>query len=152
MTRFSLLNSPLLLGFDQFERRLESIAKTSAEGYPPYNIEQIGGDQLRISIAVAGFPLEDLEIDLVDSELIIKGHKQEQDKRTFIHRGIANRQFKRTFILAEGIKVVSALLDGGLLHINLRQPKPEKVVKNIKITLANPSIDNETINISPKEE
>ena len=81
MTRISLLNSPLLLGFDQFERRLESIAKTSAEGYPPYNIEQIGSDQLRISIAVAGFPLRDLEIDLVDSQLIIKGHKQEEDER-----------------------------------------------------------------------
>ena len=117
-----------------------------------YNIEQIGSDQLRISIAVAGFPLRDLEIDLVDSQLIIKGHKQEEDERVFIHRGIANRQFKRTFILAEGIKVVSALLDGGLLHINLKQPKPEQVVKNIKITLASPSIDNENINISPKEE
>jgi len=134
MTRVSVFNSPLLLGFDHFERVLDRVSKTSAEGYPPYNIEQVGQDRLRITLAVAGFSSEDLSVGVEDNQLVIRGRQAEDDSgRTFIYRGIAARQFQRSFVLAEGIEVDSANLDNGLLHIDLRRPLPESRVRSIPI-------------------
>jgi len=134
MSRLSLLNSPLLLGFDEFERTLERIAKSSADGYPPYNIEQIGDDRLRITLAVAGFDMNDLDIQIEDNQLLIRG-KQADDgvERVYLHRGIATRQFQRSFVLAEGIEVAGATLDNGLLHVELVRPKPQKNVRSVRI-------------------
>ena len=126
MTRVSVFNSPLLLGFDHFERVLDRISKTSPEGYPPYNIEQIGEDGLRITLAVAGFSSDDLAVAIEDNQLVIRGRQAEEDaSRTFIHRGIAARQFQRSFVLAEGIEAINASLDSGLLHIDLVREVPE---------------------------
>ncbi len=134
MTRVSVFNSPLLLGFDHFERVLDRISKTSPEGYPPYNIEQIGEDRLRITLAVAGFGEDDLAVSVEDNQLVIRGRQGEEDSnRVFLHRGIAARQFQRSFVLAEGIDVVGANLDNGLLHVDLRRPLPESQVRNIPI-------------------
>jgi len=132
-TRLSLFNSPLLLGFDQFERTLDRIAKSSAEGYPPYNIEQIGDDGLRITLAVAGFATEDLSVQIEDNQLVIRGRQQDDKERIYLHRGIAARQFQRSFVLAEGIEVVGCSLDNGLLNIDLKRPMPEPKVRTIKI-------------------
>lgn len=134
MSRLSLLNSPLLLGFDEFERTLERIAKSSADGYPPYNIEQIGDNRLRITLAVAGFDMGDLDIQIEDNQLLIRG-KQADDgvERVYLHRGIATRQFQRSFVLAEGIEVAGATLDNGLLHVELVRPKPQKNVRSVRI-------------------
>lgn len=134
MSRLSLLNSPLLLGFDEFERTLERIAKSSADGYPPYNIEQIGENRLRITLAVAGFDMNDLDIQIEDNQLLIRG-KQADDgvERVYLHRGIATRQFQRSFVLAEGIEVAGATLDNGLLHVELMRPKPQKNVRSVRI-------------------
>lgn len=122
MSRLSLFSSPLLLGFDHFERVLDRATKASAEGYPPYNIEQIGDHKLRITLAVAGFAMDDLAVSIEDNQLIIRGHRAEDDaERVFLHRGIAARQFQRTFVLAEGIEVKGAYLDSGLLHIDLER-------------------------------
>jgi len=137
MTRVSVFNSPLLLGFDHFERVLDRVSKTAAEGYPPYNIEQVGEDRLRITLAVAGFTSEDLSVAIEDNQLLIRGRQAEDDSgRTFIYRGIAARQFQRAFVLAEGIEVNSANLDNGLLHIDLRRPLPETRVRSIPIGTA----------------
>lgn len=134
MTRVSVFNSPLLLGFDHFERVLDRISKTSPEGYPPYNIEQIGEDRLRITLAVAGFSSDDLSVSIEDNQLVIRGRQAEEDEnRTFVHRGIAARQFQRAFVLAEGIEVRGAWLDNGLLHVDLARPQPESRVKTIQI-------------------
>jgi HSP20 family molecular chaperone IbpA len=133
MTRLSLFNSPLLLGFDHFERTLDRISKQSAEGYPPYNIEQIGEDRLRITLAVAGFALEELEIQLEANQLTVRGRQQEEAGRVFLHRGIAARQFQRSFVLAEGVEVTGASLDNGLLNIELRRPPVESAVRQIAI-------------------
>ena len=132
-TRLSLFNSPLLLGFDQFERTLDRIAKNSAEGYPPYNIEQIGEDGLRITLAVAGFTSEDLSVQTEDNQLVIRGRQTDDRSRIYLHRGIAARQFQRSFVLAEGIEVIGASLDNGLLNVDLRRPMPEPEVRTIKI-------------------
>lgn len=134
MTRLSAFNSPLLLGFDHFERVLDRISKTSAEGYPPYNIEQMGDEGLRITLAVAGFSMDDLQVSIEDNQLIIRGRQGEDDSgRIFLHRGIAARQFQRSFVLAEGIEVRGATLDNGLLHIDLMRPQPEVRVRSIRI-------------------
>jgi len=135
MTRLSLFNSPLLLGFDHFERTLDRVSKMSAEGYPPYNIEQIDEERLRITLAVAGFSDEDLSIRLEGNQLIVRGRQQEggDADRVFIHRGIATRQFQRSFVLADGIEVVGAELDNGLLNIDLRRPLAEELVRSIEI-------------------
>jgi len=134
MTRVSVFNSPLLLGFDHFERVLDRVAKSSAEGYPPYNIEQIGEDKLRITLAVAGFASADLAVATEDNQLVIRGRQGEDDpSRVYLYRGIAARQFQRAFVLAEGIEVTGARLDHGLLHIDLRRPLPENRVRNIPI-------------------
>lgn len=133
MSRVSLLNSPLLLGFDQFERTLEQLAKAPAEGYPPYNIERIGEDMLRITLAVAGFTQDDLDITLEDNQLTVSGRQRDDDSRVYLHRGIAARQFRRNFVLADGIEVTGAVLDSGLLHVDLRQPKPQRNIRKIEI-------------------
>ena len=133
MTRLSLFNSPLLLGFDQFERTIERIAKASADGYPPYNIERLGEDQLRITLAVAGFGIDDLEILLEDNQLTIRGKQTETGERVYLHRGIAARQFQRSFVIAEGIDVAGAVLDKGLLHVDLNRPPPRNNARVIDI-------------------
>jgi len=133
MTRLSLFNNPLLLGFDQFERTLDRIAKSSAEGYPPYNIEQTGENGLRITLAVAGFGLDDLSIQIEDNQLVIRGKQADDGSRVYLHRGIAARQFIRSFVLAEGIDVTGASLDNGLLHIDLVRPTVEARVRKVEI-------------------
>jgi len=133
MTRVSLFSSPLLLGFDHMERMIERAAKSGAEGYPPYNIEQIGEDGLRITLAVAGFSMADLAITLEDNQLVIRGRQSEDKDRIFLHRGIAARQFQRAFVLAESIQVTGAQLSNGLLHIDLVRPKPQPQVRTIQI-------------------
>jgi len=138
MSRNSLLNSPLLLGFDQIEQVLDRVAKASGDGYPPYNIEQLNaangeGDLLRITLAVAGFTRDQLDIKLEDNQLIVAG-KQEDDKaRTYLHRGIAARQFQRSFVLADGIEVKGADLKNGLLSIDLTRPESEHLVQRVEI-------------------
>ncbi|HEX9569740.1 MAG TPA: Hsp20 family protein [Rhodospirillales bacterium] len=135
MTRMSVFNSPLLLGFDHFERMLDRASKASAEGYPPYNIEQVGDNKLRITLAVAGFSMDDLAVSVEDNQLVIRGRQQteEDDTRVFLHRGIAARQFQRSFVLAEGIEVKGASLDNGLLAIELDRIVPEPQVRTIEI-------------------
>ncbi|MBT3764237.1 MAG: Hsp20 family protein, partial [Rhodospirillales bacterium] len=115
MPRFSGFNSPLMLGFDHFERMLDQASKMSAEGYPPYNIEQVGEHSLRITLAVAGFSMDDLSVSVEDNQLVIRGHNNDDDSdRIFLHRGIAARQFQRSFVLAEGIEITVATMDNGL--------------------------------------
>ena len=112
--------SPLFLGFDHLEQMLERASKTSSDGYPPYNIEQTGPSGLRITLAVAGFTMDDLQITQEDNQLVIRGRQNDDSQgRVFLHRGIAARQFQRAFVLAEGIEVKGAWLDNGLLHIDL---------------------------------
>jgi HSP20 family molecular chaperone IbpA len=128
-------NSPLMLGFDHLERLLDQVSKSSGEGYPPYNIEQIGDDGLRITLAVAGFGIDDLSVSLESDQLVIRGKKKEDDRsRVFLHRGIATRQFQKSFVIAEGIEIVGASLDGGLLSIDLRRERSETPVRTIKIS------------------
>jgi HSP20 family molecular chaperone IbpA len=140
MTRIPPFSSPLLVGFDALEKKLERIAK-SGDSYPPYNIERIAtprddaGDTLRITLAVAGFAEDDLEVLLEESQLIVRGRQQDDDgERDFLHRGIAARQFSRVFMLADGMRVISASLKNGLLSIDLDRPQPERLVKRINIT------------------
>ena len=133
MSRMSAFNSPFLLGFDQLEQVLDNVTKNAGEGYPPYNIEQIGLDSLRITLAVAGFTETDLSIELEDNQLLIRGRQTDDTDRVYLHRGIAARQFQRSFVLAEGIEIVGAELDNGLLHVDLVRPEPESRVQKIKI-------------------
>lgn len=154
MTRVPMFNSPLLLGFDHFERVLDRVAKTQAEGYPPYNIEQLDEHKLRITLAVAGFSEEDISATTEDNQLVIRGrHQGDDSNRVFLHRGIAARQFQRSFVLAEGIEVTGAHMDNGLLHINLERPVPEPVVREIKIQRGSPKKSTDaarTIDVSPE--
>jgi HSP20 family molecular chaperone IbpA len=133
MARLSLFNSPLLLGFDHFERALDRVSKVSSDGYPPYNIEQIGDNSLRITLAVAGFAMSDLKLTVEDNQLVVRGKQTDDDNRVYLHRGIAARQFQRSFVLAEGIEVSGAWLDNGLLHIGLTRPQVETRVRTIEI-------------------
>lgn len=133
-TRLSLFDSPLFLGFDQFERTLDRIKKTAHEGYPPYNIEQVGPDGLRITLAVAGFAMSDLDIQIEHNQLTIRGKQGEDESKVFLHRGIAARQFQRTFVLADGIEILGASLDNGLLHIDMKRIEPESTARKIEIT------------------
>src|SRR5665213_1395697 len=137
MTRFSAFSSPLLLGFDEIERALDRLSK-AGDGYPPYNIERLGpsGEKtegLRITLAVAGFSDEDLEVTVEENELVVRGRQKEEPARQYLHRGIAARQFQKTFVLAEGIEVVGADLKDGLLSIDLARPQAEKVARQIVI-------------------
>jgi HSP20 family molecular chaperone IbpA len=141
------------LGFDQFERTLDRISKNSAEGYPPYNIEQIGEDGLRITLAVAGFTMDDLTVQTEDNQLVIRGRQVDDKSRIYLHRGIAARQFQRSFVLAEGIEVVGAMLDNGLLHVDLKRPIPEPKVRTIAIQqpAGGPDgTDARTIDVTPE--
>jgi HSP20 family molecular chaperone IbpA len=133
MSRPSVFGSPLFLGFDHLEQMLDRVAKNT-DGYPPYNIEQTAENRLRITLAVAGFAMEDLQITQEDNQLVIRGRQHDDSEgRVFLHRGIAARQFQRAFVLAEGIEVEGAWLDNGLLHVDLRRPQPEVRVKTIQI-------------------
>ena len=134
MTRVSVFSSPLLLGFDHIERVLDRVNKTTAEGYPPYNIEQTGEHRLRITVAVAGFAENDLNVTVEDNQLVIRGKQQvESNNRIYLHRGIAARQFTRSFVLAEGIEVRGAEIANGLLHVDLERPVPDSKVTQIEI-------------------
>ncbi len=137
MSRVSSLSSPFLLGFDDIERVLDRVGK-AADGYPPYNIERITGDgdnpdRLRITLAVAGFTRDQLDVTLEESQLVIRGRQQDDKSRQYLHRGIAARQFQRTFVLVEGMEVLGADLKNGLLSIDLARPQPERLVKSIAI-------------------
>jgi len=138
MNRITAFNSPLLLGFDHFEQLLDRVAKTANDGYPPYNIERVSENGLRITLAVAGFAREDLQISAEDNQLIVRGRQAEDDARNYVHRGIAARQFQRSFVLAEGIEISGASLDNGLLHIDLLRPQPEAVSRIIEIAAGLP--------------
>jgi HSP20 family molecular chaperone IbpA len=132
--RISGFNSPLMLGFDHFERMLDQASKMSAEGYPPYNIEQVGDFGIRITLAIAGFSMDDLSVSVEDNQLVIRGrNSDEEGDRVFLHRGIAARQFQRSFVLAEGIEINNATLENGLLHIDLERQIPEPEIRSIKI-------------------
>ena len=133
MSRLSLFNSPLLLGFDQFERALDRVTKATADGYPPYNVEQIGEDALRLTLAVAGFKPEELSVQLEDNQLVVRGRQTDETDRIYLHRGIAARQFQRSFVLADGIEVIGAALDDGLLNVDLRRRVAEGLVRAIEI-------------------
>ena len=141
MSRVSLLSSPLLLGFEDMERLIDRVGKSGSDGYPPYNIERIAAngaaphatERLRIILAVAGFKRDQLDITLEDNQLTIRGRQEDDKARDFIHRGIAARQFSRTFVLADGIEVKAADLSDGLLSIDLVRREPDRLVRKIRI-------------------
>jgi HSP20 family molecular chaperone IbpA len=140
MSRVPSLNSPFLLGFDQIERALERATRTAGNGYPPYNIERMAPtedapERLRMTLAVAGFTQDELEILVEEGQLIIHGRQSAGPERHFLHRGIAARQFQRVFLLAEGMQVEGASLENGLLAIDLIRPEPESVVKRVEIAV-----------------
>ena len=141
MTRLSLFNSPLLLGFDQLERALDQVSKTTADGYPPYNVEQVGESALRITLAVAGFTMADLEVQIEGNQLVVRGKQTDDKDRVYLHRGIAARQFQRSFMLAEAIEVAGAWLDNGLLNIDLVRRQSEGLVRKIAIRGAQATIE-----------
>ena len=133
MNRHATFASPYLLGFDHLERLLERTARNAGDSYPPYNIEAFDDGSLRITLAVAGFSKDELSVTEEDRQLVVRGKQAEADGKTFLHRGIAARQFLRSFVLAEGIEVVGCSLDNGLLNIDLTRPMPEPKVRTIKI-------------------
>ncbi|MGL4243698.1 MAG: Hsp20 family protein [Beijerinckiaceae bacterium] len=138
MTRVPTFNSPYLLGFDEIERALDRVAKASGDGYPPYNIERLprtdnAPDRLRITLAVAGFTRDQLEILLEEGQLLIRGRQVDDKTRQYLHRGIAARQFQRTFLLADGMEVLGADLSNGLLSVDLARPEPERIIRKIDI-------------------
>ena len=133
MSRLSLANNPLLLGFDHVDRLLEHLAKQPGDSYPPFNIEQVGDRGFRISLAVAGFASDDLSVQVESNQLVVRGRQVEQPERVYLHRGIAARQFRRVFVLAEGLEVVSAALDKGILTIDLHRPTTLNEVRTIAI-------------------
>jgi len=139
VSRVSVFDSPLLLGFDRLERMLDSVSKASAEGYPPYNIEQTAANALRITLAVAGFTESDLDVQVEGNELVIRGRQTEDEReRVYLHRGIAARQFQRRFMVAEGIEVQGASLKHGLLFIDLVRPEPVVRSRTIEIRTGEP--------------
>jgi HSP20 family molecular chaperone IbpA len=138
MSRQSPFGHPFLLGFDEIEQILDRLGKSSGDGYPPYNIERVPRtetepDKLRIMIAVAGFSADQLDVTLEESQLVVRGRQAEDKERHFLHRGIAARQFQRTFILAEGMEVLGADLSNGLLSIDLVRPEPTRIMRRIGI-------------------
>ena len=137
MTKLSLGAHPYLLGFEQLERLMERTAKSDNNGYPPFNIEQSDAQTYRITLAVAGFAEDDMSITIEDRQLVIRGRQAEDEgDRVFLHRGIAARQFQRTFVLADGVEVSGATMENGLLHVDLSKHEPEKTVQTIKISKA----------------
>ena len=138
MSRMTMLSNPLLLGFEDIERLIDRVGKSGGDGYPPYNIERLPRtdgqpETLRITLAVAGFSREQLEITVEDNQLMVRGRQQDDKGREYLYRGIAARQFQRTFVLADGIEVRSADIANGLLSIDLVRMEPEKVVRRIVI-------------------
>ena len=138
MVRMATLSSPFLLGFDDIERALDKVSKSAPDGYPPYNIERIAGngaepERLRITLAVAGFERSQIEVTQEESQLLIRGRQQDDKSREYLHRGIAARQFQRTFLLAEGMQVLGAELANGLLWIDVARPQPDRNVRMINI-------------------
>jgi HSP20 family molecular chaperone IbpA len=139
MTRMTPFSNPLLLGFDTMEKTLERVAK-AGDSYPPYNIERLGSaegsaDRLRITLAVAGFTEDDLDVSVEENELVVRGRQADEGEREFLHRGIAARQFQRIFVLADGMRVTGAELRNGLLSIDLDRPEPERQVRKINISV-----------------
>lgn len=135
MARMTFASHPFLLGFDQLDRLVERTAKAGNDGYPPYNIEQTGENAYRITLAVAGFSEDDLAITVEDSQLVIRGRQADDGaERMFLHRGIAARQFQKSFVLADGMEVIAASLENGLLHVDLERARPETVVQTVQIT------------------
>jgi HSP20 family molecular chaperone IbpA len=140
MSRLPSLNSPFLLGFDEIERALDRVTRSGSDGYPPYNIERLARseadpERLRITLAVAGFTREQLEILVEEQQLVIRGRQQDDKERQYLHRGIAARQFQRTFLLADGMQVLGADLKHGLLSVDLARPEPERVIRKIDISV-----------------
>lgn len=134
MTKMTLGSYPHMLGFEQLERLLERTSKSVNEGYPPFNIEQTSDFSYRITLAVAGFAEDDLSITVEDRQLVIRGRQQDDSEgRVFLHRGIASRQFQRSFVLADGVDVGEAIMENGLLHVDLTREKPQSVVQTINI-------------------
>jgi HSP20 family molecular chaperone IbpA len=138
MTRPSPFGHPFLLGFDEIEQALDRVAKASSDGYPPYNIERLTRtetepERLRITLAVAGFTRDQLDVTLEESQLVVRGRQSDDKARQYLHRGIAARQFQRTFLLAEGMEVLGADLSDGLLSIDLARPEQERIVRRIDI-------------------
>jgi HSP20 family molecular chaperone IbpA len=134
MTKNTLGSHPFLLGFEQLERLVERTAKTGNDGYPPYNIEQSGERSYRVTLAVAGFAEDDLSITVEDRQLVIRGRQPEEaEERIFLYRGIAGRQFQRSFVLGDGVEVAGATMENGLLHVDLKQMQPDTVVQTIRI-------------------
>ncbi|GGE32568.1 heat-shock protein Hsp20 [Agaricicola taiwanensis] len=147
MTRPNGLSSPFLLGFETIERTIDRVAKGS-DGYPPYNVERVppkGNDpeRIRIALAVAGFTSDQLDVTVEDKELVIRGRQVDDDSRIYVHRGIAARQFQRVFVLAEGMEVLGATLENGLLTIDLVRPEPQKTVRTVDITVRGKSARKE---------
>jgi HSP20 family molecular chaperone IbpA len=138
MTKVTFASHPYMLGFEQLDRLVERTAKSGNDGYPPYNIEQRGVCSYRITLAVAGFAEADLEITVENSQLVVRGRQADDSaERVFLHRGIAARQFQRSFVLADGVEVTDALLENGLLHIDLARADPEPIVRTIEINRQN---------------
>jgi len=136
MSRVTAFSNPFLVGFDEIERALDRLSKTSGDGYPPYDIQRLkagDGTALRITLAVAGFSEDELDVTVEENELVVQGRKAEDPERTYIHRGIAARQFQKTFVLAEGIEVLGATLAEGLLSIDLSRPESQRGVRRIKV-------------------
>ena len=133
MSRTSLFGSPLFLGFEEFERAFERLSKSATDGYPPYNVEQHSETHLRIYLAVAGFTADELSVQVERNQLVIRGKQVSEDERQYLYRGIATRQFQRSFVLAEGIEVIGAMLENGLLRIDLERPLVESEVRKIEI-------------------
>lgn len=134
MAKLTLTTHPFLLGFDQLEQLVERTAKSGNDGYPPYNIEQTSENSYRITLAVAGFAEDDLSITVEDRQLVVRGRQNDTDEgRVFLHRGIAGRQFQKSFVLAEGVEVGQATVENGLLHIDLERAEPEMIVQTIPI-------------------
>jgi HSP20 family molecular chaperone IbpA len=140
MSRMLSANSPFLLGFDEFERTIERVTRAASDGYPPYNIERIAktateAERLRITLAVAGFLRDQLEVTVEEGQLVIRGRQQDGKERHFLHRGIAARQFQRVFLLADGMQVAKADLSNGLLTVDLIRPEPARLVKKVEIMM-----------------
>ena len=138
MTRLSVFSSPLLLGFDELERMLDRASKAAGDGYPPYNIERLAkadgeAERLRITLAVAGFSRDEIDVTVEENQLVIRGRQKEEDGKAYLHRGIAARQFQRAFVLSDGMEVTGARLDNGLLELHLERPEPRRVVRRIQI-------------------
>lgn len=134
MTKLTLGTHPYLLGFEQLERLVERSAKTGNDGYPPYNIEQTSDTSYRITLAVAGFGDDDLSITVEDSQLVIRGRQTDDSEgRVFLHRGIAARQFQKSFVLADGVEVGAARIENGLLHVDLNRAAPDRIIQKIEI-------------------